>query len=113
MFDTPGIGAEEVAWIERDQFVYYVEMEHALGDPADWPRFRWGLAAAVTAAFGIGPSPVSAGAASSRDHVGPADSCMLLAMLDGVRLRNDPNVDWDRFCEELWQGRRSFVAADE
>lgn len=34
MFDKPGIGPEDLAWIERDPYVYYVEMAHHLGDPA-------------------------------------------------------------------------------
>lgn len=40
MFDRAGIAAEELAWIQRDQFVYYVELAYALSDPHDWPVLR-------------------------------------------------------------------------
>ncbi|MBA2529269.1 MAG: hypothetical protein H0V19_04805 [Euzebyales bacterium] len=53
MFDRPGIGVEDLAWIHRDQFVYYVQLAHALGDPTDWSGLRHDLLRALTAAFGL------------------------------------------------------------
>ncbi len=53
MFDGPGIGVEDLAWIHRDQFVHYVQLAHALGDPTDWSRLRHDLLRALTAAFGL------------------------------------------------------------
>lgn len=29
MFDQPGIGLEDLAWIHRDKFVHYVQLAHA------------------------------------------------------------------------------------
>jgi hypothetical protein len=43
VFDQPGIGDEDLAWIHHDPFVYYVQLAHALGEPGDWPRLRQDL----------------------------------------------------------------------
>lgn len=31
-------------WIQRDLYVYHLEMAHAFGDPTDWATFRSDLA---------------------------------------------------------------------
>lgn len=93
MFDEPGIDVDDVAWIERDQFVYFVEMERQLNDPADWPRFRSGLVEALAAAFGL---------SLDRDVAG--------AVLDGLRCAHDPVVDWDGFKAQLWGDRSALLA---
>jgi hypothetical protein len=49
----PGDSAMCLAWIHRDQFVHYIQLAHALGDPGDWSRFREDLMRALTAAFGL------------------------------------------------------------
>jgi hypothetical protein len=53
VFDQPGIGVEDLAWIHRDRFVHYAQLAHALGDSEDWPRLRHDLLRALTAAFGL------------------------------------------------------------
>ncbi len=88
MFDQPGIGIEDIAWIQRDQFVYYVEMERALSDPADWQRFRDGLLQALQAAFGLG-----------------IDRQQVTDLLDGLRSSHDPVTDWPAFFDALWDNR--------
>jgi hypothetical protein len=57
MFEVPGIGADDVAWIERDQFVYFTEVERSLSDLSDWPRFKHDLARALTTALALPAIP--------------------------------------------------------
>lgn len=90
MFDDPGIDVDEIAWIERDQFVYFMEMEHQLGDPTDWPAFRVGLGEALAAAFGWLPEAPE----------GTDDA--VLGRLDSARETADPTTEWDRFLEAVW-----------
>jgi hypothetical protein len=103
MFESPGIDADDMAWIERDQFVYFTEMERQLGDPRDWPRFRHGLALTLQAALGIDPCTVEGG------HVGGAVTGVappVLASLDSARRRHDPATEWDGFIDRVWSDRR-------
>lgn len=94
MFDQPGIGIDDIAWIQRDQFVYYLEMERALGDPGDWSRFRSDLLQALQAAFGI-----------------DIDTEQVLELLDRMSTLHDPLTDWPAFFEALW-GHRTQIRAD-
>ena len=48
-----GIGLEEIFFIQREQFVYFLEMERRLNHPTDWEAFRLGLVGALTAAWGL------------------------------------------------------------
>jgi hypothetical protein len=102
MFDQPGIGVEDLAWIHRDQFVHYLQLAHALGDPGDWPRFRQDLLRALTAAFGPdvdmrnGPTP--------RQH-------RALHVIDQIHRQHDPATNWPAFFDVLWS-RRHAIRAD-
>ena len=102
MFDQPGIGVEDLAWIHRDQFVHYVQMAHALGDPRDWPRFRHDLLRALTAAFGLDAS--TGDEFTSRQR-------RAHQVLDEIHRQHDPAVDWPIFFEDLWT-RRHDIRAD-
>jgi hypothetical protein len=102
VFDQPGIGVEDLAWIHRDQFVHYVEMAHALGDPRDWSRFRNDVLRALTAAFGLD--------AGTCDEV-TSRQRRVLQVLDEIRRRYDPVVEWPMFVEALWT-RRHDIRAD-
>ena len=101
MFSQPGIGVEDLAWIHRDQFVHYVELAHALGDPDDWARFRDQLLCALTAAFGLVVRGLNG------DRLTP-DERHTLQVLDQVRWRHDPATDWPAFFELLWNRRRAI-----
>lgn len=107
MFDQVGVTADDVAWIRRDQFVYFVELERAGSDPCDWPRFREAVNAAVLAAWGLehsdGPSAVAgvAGAAEAEHRV--------LQVLDRVRARHDPAVDWSGFLDGLYRALAAML----
>lgn len=97
MFSEHGVGTEDLPWIERDQFVYYVEMERQLGDPSDWPSFREGVISALEAAFGWEPT-------------GDGDVlARRLDVLDVVRGAHDPVAEWDAFFEALWRARGSLT----
>jgi hypothetical protein len=37
------------AWIERDQFAYYLTLAYLTADPEDWPTFRRALHGALVA----------------------------------------------------------------
>lgn len=102
MFEVPGIGADDVAWIERDQFVYFTEVERSLSDPSDWPRFKHDLARALTTALAL---PAIQSDDDTRSSGVPAP---VSALLDRVRRLHDPAVEWELFQNRLWQERRSF-----
>ena len=101
MFDQPGIAIEELNWIHRDQFVHYVELAHALGDPHDWPRLREDLLRALTAAFGLDAGSVHGTQFTSRQlRAGE--------VLDDIRRHHDPASDWPTFFDALWSGRHAI-----
>ena len=101
MFDLPGVGVEDLPWIHRDQFVHYVELAHALGDPRDWPRLRTDLLRALTAAFGLDAGMVSAGRLTPRQH-------RALQVLDHIRRQHDPATNWPQFFDTLWTRRHAI-----
>jgi len=102
MFGTPGIDVDDLPWIERDQFVYFMEMEHHLNDPGDWPRFREGLVAALATAFGWDPS-------HALDDARHDDE--VLVLLEAARQVADPAVNWNGFVDEVWSGTRAIGKA--
>jgi len=103
MIDVPGIGAREIAEIERDQFVYFTEMERWLGDPGDRASFRTGLALAIRAAFGL---------AIASDDSNDADDGRARtpeAVLDRAWQSHDPAVDWPAFIDRVWNDRWALL----
>ena len=98
------------AWVERDQFVYFVTMERELGVPGDWNEFRHGLVSALTAAFGLDtiwldlPEPV-------QRHQVQCRRDRAYAVVDEVRARHDPATDWDGFFDALWAARHRLRRA--
>lgn len=109
MFNAPGIDAADVAWIERDQFIYFMQMEHQLNDPADWPRFRAAVVEVLSATLGgaaLGPVALTDGLSR---QVRPDP---LVASLDAVRSQHDPATEWDRFLAGVWTVRQSLRPGD-
>jgi hypothetical protein len=100
MFDRPGIGVEDLDWIHRDQFVHYVQLAHALGDPGDWSRFREDLMRALTAAFGLDAEYATGGLTPRQRHA--------LKVLDKVWADHDPATDWPAFFDTLWNRRHAI-----
>ena len=92
------------AWVARDQFVYFVTMERELGIPADWPVFRDGLVAALTAAFGLDTIWQDLPADLQRRRV-EQRLAAAYRLVDAVRAHHDPDADWDAFFDALWAGR--------
>lgn len=94
-----GIGMDDLAWIQRDQFVYYFILARVTHDPIDWPTFRIALFEALNAAFGLGLDP------ARPRHL----KCMpVFDILDATRLTTDPASEWPRYMEEIWRQRHKF-----
>lgn len=109
LFDRPGIELDrDLEWIHRDQYVYYLEVAHALGDPADWASFRSDLAEALAAAFSLQRTPPWAEDRGDHDR---RTRERVLDILDSMRFRHHPAADWDGFFDDLWE-RRSKLRDD-
>lgn len=102
MGEVPGIGAEELGDVERDQFVHYVIIARELGDPADWPQFRERLLSALTAAGGVVWIRTDRDPVTERIRVARRRE-QALRLIDEVRDRHDPVVAWPAFFELLWE----------
>lgn len=92
--------AIRLAWIHRDQFVHYIQLAHALGDPGDWSRFREDLMRALTAAFGL-DAEYATGQLTPRQR-------NALEVLDKVWADHDPTTDWPAFFNTLWNRRHAI-----
>lgn len=98
MFDQPGIGMEDLAWIQRDQFTHYVSMARSTHDPADWPTLRAALVEALTAAFSL----------DDEFSCRSGEVEVARAVLDSVRHAFDPKVEWNEFEDALWARRHEI-----
>ena len=96
------------AWIERDQFVYFVTMARELGSPNDWQVFRDELVAALRAAWGIDAIWLHLDAAGQQGRRARRVS-LAYDIVDETRRHHDPSVDWDGFLEYLWSSRRPLT----
>lgn len=84
MRNRPGISVDDLAWIQRDQFVHYLTVARAGHDPADWPIFRAAVLAALVAAFGLEPDdPTATG---------------IVELLDTVHQAHDPRDAWPEWA---------------
>ena len=102
-------GGEQTVWatpafIERDQFVYFVTLARERGDPADWPSFRVELVAALTAAWGLDTRWTDLDAAAQQTQVDQKRR-RAFELVDHIRTRHDPLCDWDGFFDALWAAR--------
>ena len=98
-----GIGRDELAWIERDQFVYYATLAFMLGDPSDWPAFRQDMLGALVAAR-LQPRWLAVsrvGVVGTKGEASPSQEATL-QLLDDARRRVDPASDWEAFLQTLW-----------
>ena len=96
------------AWIERDQFVYFVTLAHELGSPHDWEAFREELVGALRAAWGLDALWLDLDAAGQQDRRAERLS-LAYELVDETRRHHDPSADWDGFLESLWSSRRSLT----
>jgi hypothetical protein len=92
------------AFIERDQFVYYVTMERELGNPGDWSSFRVGLVDALTVAWGLGTVWLDLDRPAQLERIARRRQAAF-GIVDQVRTGHDPLTDWDGFFDALWDAR--------
>lgn len=104
MFEQ-GIGPEEIARIQRDQFVYFLDLERHVANPADWLSFRLGLVGALTAAWGLDSRYP---ARLLRHELLSIPQRRALHLLDDIRQEHDPATDWTGFREALWARRHDI-----
>jgi hypothetical protein len=89
------------AWIERDQFVYFVTMARELGDPEDWGTFRDQLVSALKAAWGLDAIWRNL-PADRQAHRRAQRLATTYEIVDEVHPRHDPLTDWDAYFDALW-----------
>jgi hypothetical protein len=92
------------AFIERDQFVYYVTMERELANPGDWSSFRVGLVDALTVARGLDTVWVDLDRPAQLERIARRRQAAF-GIVDQVRASHDPLTDWDGFFDALWDAR--------
>ncbi len=91
------------AWIEREQFAYYLTVAYLTADPQDWPAFRRALHGALVATLYLDrhlEAETPADEAPDQRHA--------LQLLDDIRDRYNPAVTWAGFVLELWARRCEF-----
>lgn len=92
------------AWIEREQFVYFVTMARELGNPSDWQSFRDELVSALRAAWGIDAVWLHLDEPARKARRASRLACAY-AVVDQARDNSDPAGDWDAFMAALWSLR--------
>lgn len=93
-----GIELNDLAWIQRDQFVHYLSLARATQDPDDWPTFRHALVDALSAAFGLDHEPEGRGAGRAA----------AVSLVDTTRPTHDPTEAWPDFMAALWARRHAI-----
>ena len=94
-----GISVNEVAWIQREQFLHFINGARRDGNPDDWASFRLVLADALDAAFGF----------ESADTPCPdAHRRAALDVVDRSRATSDPVSCWASVVDGVWARRREI-----
>jgi len=96
------------AWVEREQFAYYLTVAYMSADPADWPSFRRAIHGALLAALYLDrhlDADTSAPEAPDQQHA--------MRLLDDIGERYNPAVAWAGFVLELWTRRHEFRLTTE
>lgn len=96
------------AWIERDQFVYFVTMARELSDPGNWGEFRDRLVAALRAAWGLDALRLNL-PADDQERRRAQRIAAVYEIVDAIRARHDPLTDWDAYFDALWAARSPLV----
>jgi hypothetical protein len=108
VFEGHGFGLAEIAWVQHEQFHYYLELARQDGDARDWKTFRLSLLHSLTAPFGLGSrKPFE----EPREGSFTADQERVARLLDQLRGEVDPETEWFAFVKLLW-GRRGEIRAD-
>ena len=96
------------AWVEREQFAYYLTVAYMSADPTDWPSFRRAIHGALVATLYLDRH-----LAADASPDGVPDQRHAMRLLDDIRDRYNPAVTWAGFVLELWTRRREFRLAME
>ncbi len=96
------------AWVEREQFAYYLTVAYMSADPTDWSSFRRAIHGALVATLYLDRHLD----ADTPAHEAP-DQQDAVRLLDDIRDRYNPAVNWAGFVLELWARRREFRLALE
>jgi hypothetical protein len=99
---------QQFAWVEREQFAYYLTVAYMTADPNDWPSFRRAIHGALVAALALNRHL----AQDTRPDEAPRQQ-QAMRLLDDARNRYNPAVTWAGFVLELWARRREFRLAME
>lgn len=96
------------AFVERDQFVYFVTMARELGDPENWETFRHELVSALRVAWGLDAIRLDL-PADRQERQRAQRIAATYGVVDMVRARHDPLNGWDGFFDALWATRGPLV----
>lgn len=108
VFEDRGFVPAEIAWVQHEQFHYYMELARQEGDPRDWKTFRLSLLHSLTGAFGLGSlRPFE----DPREGSLTVDQERVAGLLDQIRDQLDPATEWFAFVKVLW-GRRGEIRPD-
>ena len=104
MIETQGIDRDELAAIQRDQFVHYLGMAKALVDGDDWEALRGRVVDALRAAWALD------GVREDRDaelEEARVRARMVAAeeLVDRAARQHPPGRGWDGFAGQLWRSR--------
>lgn len=106
--DPDGID-EQLDWIQREQFTYYLTLAYMVTDPTDWPAFRRALYGGLEAALGLAPPRPAGPYPDPRATQDPEPQQRALALLDEIRDRFDPAINWLGFAFALWDRRHELT----
>ena len=96
------------AWVEREQFVYFVTRARELGDPENWGRFRTQVVSALRAAWGLDAIRLNL-PADQQERLRARRIATTYELVDSIRARHDPLTDWNAFFDALWAARAPLV----
>ena len=110
MVSMHDIDRDELAVIQRDQFVHYVGMAYALADVGDWQALRGRVVDALRAAWALD------GVREDRDaelEDARVQSRIAAAgrLVDQAARSHPPADGWNAFTGQLWDGRGRLLGA--
>jgi len=101
---------EQLDWIRREQFTYYLTIAYMVTDPTDWPAFRRAIYGGLEAALGLAPPRPTGPYPDPRATPDPEPQRQALALLDEIRDRFDPAINWLGFAFTLWDRRHELTS---
>ena len=105
----PDGSCDQLDSIQREQFTYYLTIAYMVTDPTDWPAFRRAVYGGLEAALGLAPPPPTGPYPDPRATPDPEPQRCALALLDEIRDRFDPAINWLGFAFALWDRRHELI----